>query len=322
MNKRLLLVAEASRQVGWGHLSEVRAVASVLRERGMPVAVIAIGLGAAARDVEWASDYQALTERLVANPPQVIAWSVRTTGWNAAWDALHKANVRHLWIADIADEYPPVDVLVVPTLKPQWRAAPGGMRVCAGPDYFPLDLLGPRDVPPVRSRHRSVLLTLGGTDRTEASLRLVPALAGTPSTVVIGPDFRHRAELARAAAAFGLDAVMAPDGLRELLLAHQVVLSAGGNTLFEAAATGTPALVTWEDPHEATQGAAFAAEGVARVLGRGSDVDIDVVARTIAALLSSDDLEMMSAAGPRTVDGGGANRVADLLIELADGVAA
>jgi spore coat polysaccharide biosynthesis predicted glycosyltransferase SpsG len=227
-----------------------------------------------------------------------------------------------VWIADVAEDYPAVDALIVPTLLPQWRAATTRTRVFAGPAYFPLDVRGPREVESVGERRRDVLLTLGGADRTEASLRLIPALTETKSTVVIGPAFRHRQAVERTAAAYGLETVVAPEGLRELLLEHRLAISSGGNTLFEAAAAGTPALVTWEDPHEEAQGKAFADAGTARVIGRGADVDPDRVRNAVNQLLGSTDLEAMSNAGRHLIDGRGADRIADLLVELAQGAAA
>lgn len=319
----VFLVAEADGQVGFGHLAEIRAVASALRQHGMAVTSIGIGPPVPGQpQVEWVPGYDAVMARIAAAAPRVIGWSVRTSRWRAAWPALEGSPARHLWIADLADDYPPVEALVVPALEPRWRPLHRGTRVLAGPAYFPLDLRGPRAVPPLAARSRDVLLTLGGADRTEASIRLAPALAGTKSTVVIGPAFRHDQELKRVAAGAGLDVAIAPDGLRELLLQHRLVVSAGGNTLFEAAAAGTPALVAWEDPHEEAQGRAFAQKGAARVIGRGADLDTNVVSGMVTSLLASKDLDVMSAAGRDLVDGRGADRIASLLVELAAGVAA
>ncbi len=319
MSRGVVLVAEASRQVGLGHLAEMRVVAEALSRRGTPTVRLVLGSwDGGDDDVEWVGDYEALLPRMLASCPRVVCWNVRTHGWRERWDEIGMLPSRHLWIADIPnDDYPPVDVLVVPTLEPRWRPPQFQTRVYAGPEYFPLDGRGLRDLPAVRSRPRQVLLSLGGTDPTEASIRLIPALSQTQSTVVIGPAFRHHYELLRAAATAGVEAVVAPDGLRNLLLEHQLIISSGGDTLFEAAAAGTPALVTWGRPHEETQGRAFTAKGTARVLGRGADVDITMVAETVAALLASDELDAMSAAGPRTVDLGGADRIVDLLMELA-----
>jgi spore coat polysaccharide biosynthesis predicted glycosyltransferase SpsG len=319
MRGELVLVAEVGHQVGFGHLAEMRAVASALSDRGSPAARIAVGdVDVGAEDVEWVGDYGSLMRRIVAIQPLTVGWNMRTDQWRAAWDVLDDVPTRHLWIDDIANAYPPVDVLVVPTLTRRRETTPSGTRVFGGADYFPLDVRGPRDVPPLRERSREVLLTLGGSDPTEASLRLAPILAGSRSTVVIGPGFRHRDELLRVAATAGLEVAVTPDGLRHLLVAHRLVISAGGDTLFEAAAAGTPALVAWTNPSEQSQGIAFASRGTARVLGRGVDVDPDAVAREVTALLASDDLDAMSAAGPATVDCRGAERVAELLIELVE----
>lgn len=322
MNGTVVLVAEAGRQVGFGHLAELRAVARSLEERGVAVKRVAIGVhGAVEPRLDWLPDYRALTSCLRTNAPRVITWSVRTDRWAGVWPDMPAVS-RHVWIADIADDYPSVDALVVPTLKPKWRAAQAGTRVYAGPSYFPLDVRGPREVPAPRTRPRDVLLTLGGADRTEASLRIVPALAGTKSTVVIGPGFRHGDDVQKSAAAAGIESVVAPDGLRALLLRHRIVICAGGNTLFEAAAAGTAALVAWEDPHEEAQGKSFAETGAARLVGRGADANADTVRRTVTALLRSSDLDAMSEAGRQLIDGRGADRIADLVVELARGAVA
>ena len=322
MSDTVFLIAEADRQVGFGHLAELCAVARALEQHAIPVVLIAIGHNPSSEEgIEWLPDYSALGARFRKNPPRVTAWSVRTDRWREAWRNVGALS-RHVWIADVADHHPTVDVLVVPTLEPRWRDVHAGARVYAGPQYFPLDVRGPRDVPAVKGRLSDVLLTLGGADRTEASLRIIPALAGTKSTVVIGPGFRHREAVEKAALVADIAPVFAPDGLRMLLLQHRIVISAGGNTLFEAAAAGTPALVAWEDPHEEAQGKAFAQTGAARVLGRGADIDPALVKTAVAKLLQSNDLEAMSAAGRRVVDGRGADRIANLVVELARGAAA
>jgi UDP:flavonoid glycosyltransferase YjiC (YdhE family) len=319
--RSVVLVAEADGNVGFGHLGELRAVGRVLDQRGVPVNRIAIGPRAeAGPEFEWVSGFTALAERLPSNPNRVIAWSVRTNRWKAAWSQLGSGH--HVWIADVADDYPDVDALVVPTLHPQWRKAKSATRVFAGPSYFPLDVRGSREVPSVTDRQEDVLLTLGGADRTEVTPRLLPSLAGTRSTVVIGPGFRNRAEVERLAAANRVDSLFAPDGLRDLLLRHRIVITAGGNTLFEAAAAGTPALVTWEDPHEQAQGRSFAEAGAAQVIGRGVDVDPAELARAVFQLLGSSDLATMSAAGRKLIDGRGAHRISDLIIDMARGAAA
>ena len=318
-----LLIAEADGEVGFGHLAELKIVASALRQRGMSPTRIGIGPASMSEpEVEWHPRYDALVARLISSRPAVVAWSVRTRRWHSIWRDVEAVATHHLWITDVADDYPAVDVLVVPTLEPAWREAPMRTRVLSGPAYFPLDLRGPAEISAVRSRPRDILLTLGGADRTEASLRLISLLPGSRSTVVIGPAFRHADRVQSAAVSAGVDVVVSPDGLRQLLLEHRLVISAGGNTLFEAAAAGTPALVAWEDPHEEVQGLAFERRGCARVLGRGVDINIDDAKRIATGLLSSRDLDAMSVAGRSLVDGGGAGRIADLLLELAQGVAA
>jgi UDP-N-acetylglucosamine:LPS N-acetylglucosamine transferase len=95
-----------------------------------------------------------------------------------------------------------------------------------------------------------------------------------------------------------------------------MVITAGGNTLMEAAASGTPALVTWEDPHERDQGEVFERLGAAIVLGKGELLDPSLLRQQTEKLLDSPEtLSAMMIAGRRAVDGRGAVRIADVILE-------
>ena len=312
------LIAEADSEVGFGHLAEITAVAAGFESHGVRTRCLAIGSAPEVSHwerVEWLRDWRQLSSTLQSANFTVAVWSARRSLWNTCWPELARSAARHVWMMDTPGGHPNVDVLINPTLS-DFLSNREAAVVLQGPQYFPLIPRMRSKCIPLNERSRNVLLTLGGADRTQATLRLLPALTKSSSTVVIGPGFKHRKEVQRTAGDLGVATEIAPANLFELLASHRIVISAGGNTLYEAAAMGTPALVAWEDPHEERQGKTFVSAGTARLLGRGADVDPGDVERAIDRLLGSAELQTMSDAALHLVDGGGVDRICNATLRL------
>src|SRR5438552_799644 len=118
----------------------------------------------------------------------------------------------------------------------EWVSSEPPSRVLRGPAYLPLFPSYRAAPKPLAERKGDVLLSLGGADRTRATLRLLPSLRELRATVVIGPGFVHAREVCDMASRLGIKHEDAPGSLHELLAAHKTVITAGGNTLYEAAA--------------------------------------------------------------------------------------
>lgn len=314
---RILLVAEADDEVGFGHFYEIRAIAKCLKEMGGAPEILVMGnspAGTLRGNASWHPDASTLAAEIESRFPAICVWSCR----RPLPEILRKLFVKKgdligtVWLADQPDSPPSVDLFVVPSAVQRWHVKPpAASKTFFGPDYFPLDPAFMADPPAVLERTEDVLLSLGGSDRTQTTTRLIDALEGLKAAVVIGPGFRHRDEVRRRAERFRVRVFDAPEGLHDLLISHRLVVSAGGNTLYEAAASGTPALVAWEDPHEEEQGYAFSAMGAALVLGQGISIDVREAGEKIRAVLRSEDgMTKMSRAGRMFVDGQGARRLA------------
>lgn len=205
-----------------------------------------------------------------------------------------------------------------------YRSSSGDTLFLLGPPYL---MLRPefRDVPPrpIAERAERVLMTLGGTDRdglTAQLLRAVGALRPTPLvTAVVGPFFEEGAAIQEAAGACLPPAriVEAPPSLAELLRDCDVAVTAGGQTTYEAAACGTPVVAVEAAPNQALSLAALAGHGVLWPAGRVADATTaERVAAAVASLLADADTRArMARAGRALVDGRGAERVAEALIE-------
>lgn len=170
----------------------------------------------------------------------------------------------------------------------------------------------------------SVLLTVGGGDPHG----LMPGLIETADSVkerfslriVIGPYFRNTSSIhevvQRATREIGI--VDAPSSLRPILDETDLAICAGGQTLYEMMATRVPALCIEIAPNQRDSMSAVVRAGAAEGVGSAEDVDLmSKLGHGLVRLLASQDQRMrMAEAGHNLIDGKGALRVAQGLVEL------
>jgi spore coat polysaccharide biosynthesis predicted glycosyltransferase SpsG len=165
-----------------------------------------------------------------------------------------------------------------------------------------------------------VLVTLGGADTlglTPHVLRTLDSMAEEfEVTTVIGPAFKHHEELEEIIGGLRRR-VDIRHNIAEMWRAmadSDIAVSAGGNTLFELAATGTPAIVLCEEVFEVETADRLEAYGTCVNLGYSGNYDGVKLAKTIRELLlDRDRIRQMSAAGQKLVDGRGAERVSGII---------
>ncbi|MCC7418356.1 MAG: hypothetical protein IT176_14565 [Acidobacteria bacterium] len=198
-----------------------------------------------------------------------------------------------------------------------FRSTAGDTRFLLGPPYL---MLGPsfRDVPPpsIRPEVRSLLVTLGGADAaglTPAVLDCLVRRAGDSNltvTAVVGPFTPGGAIRALAARCPGRIRLLdAPEDLCDEMLRADLAVSAGGQTLYELARVGCPAIAIEVSADQRDQIRTLAAAGAVRPVDPGPS--LDDLARAVGDLRLDVRLRRaMSAAGRALVDGQGAERVA------------
>ncbi len=156
-----------------------------------------------------------------------------------------------------------------------------GRRVLHGPDYLILD---PEIAHFKRLRKRvgSLLVSLGGSDTYGVTVHVVRQLAaiGRSATVIVGPGFAHLA---------ALEQELTPDfklkcGVPSLVAEfshHDLAITGGGVTPFEAAASGLPCVVIANEDFEVPVGQALAELGVAAFAGHHETVDWRVLSAAL-----------------------------------------
>jgi len=313
---RVAFVTDAGGEAGLGHFKRCAALAQALGARGVAVDALVAGpreAGLAAVAPELAVtplEWWGAPGRVLQAAAAVDAFVVDSYHADESlFTALRTAGLV-VAIDDLADRSLPVDAVV----NGAWHAerlayrVPAGTLTLLGPRYALLDRAfaeAPARATPAHIER--VLVTLGGS---------TPA-ADTAAAVHAVRDALPATRLDVLGGLVALDTVPEPrvtrhgavPSLRPLLLGADLAMTAGGMTLYECLATGTPTVAVCladnQRPnleHLGTAGLIVPAE-------------IASLSATIARVASDRELrERLSVAGRRAIDGGGAARVADEIV--------
>jgi len=331
----IAFLAEASRNIGTGHVVETLAIARQASAIGMsPVVWVnaetpAQLIAQAPCPVHRVPDFEAAGIRAVAEEVRALGIEGVVTNLRSIQNEqvaiLKECGLRVLCIDEWGRRH--LDCDVVLNASPvkayhQYTSNNPAFRMCAGVEFLPL-------APEYEAMHaadrchrgpvQTAVVSMGGMDRTGATVRLVTALLDVRTDValhlVIGAGFAHRRELAAMREATQTNHMTIHENLpslANLLCQCDVGFTAGGNTLAELACVGTPALVAFEDPHEREQGEAFERLGFGRCLGAGISVEPAQIRDAIGALDDPAVRERHCITGKALVDGKGVQRVLNI----------
>lgn len=165
----------------------------------------------------------------------------------------------------------------------------------------------------------SVLVTLGGTDPHSLTPTLAEKLLhirpGLSITLLAGPgneNIRTLKDLVSKHEKVKL--LESTSEMAQTLFAHDIVFCAGGITLHEAMAVGTPAFVINQAKHQADKANRAEKQGAAINLGMADSCDENLLPEILQS--NPKILEKMSQAGKNMIDGKGLKRVVDAIEEL------
>ncbi|MGH7931134.1 MAG: UDP-2,4-diacetamido-2,4,6-trideoxy-beta-L-altropyranose hydrolase [Candidatus Binatia bacterium] len=165
---------------------------------------------------------------------------------------------------------------------------------------------------------RKILVTLGGSDHDNVTLKVINALrqleiARLQIRVVAGPANPHIQELRNAAAVFPgrLELLTCISEMAPLMAWADLAMTAAGSTCWELACVGLPAVTLIVAENQRAIAEELDAAGVVFNLGWHKEVSADRIASTVDGLLYSSFRRLrMSQRGRVLVDGRGAERVA------------
>lgn len=227
---------------------------------------------------------------------------------------------------DLADRELPVDLIVNGSAgadRLAYRGAPH-TRYLLGPRFVPLrpDFAEP-PARVTRAEVRRVLVTVGGSDPTGFTAQLVrwtaKALGDVTQDVVVGP-FVRGAERRSGEAALGPVVLHEdPPDMRRLMLEADLAVSGGGQTIYELAASATPAIAIRMAQNQTGNLTALSEAGALQWVGAAGDAALEShLSDALVALAAAPHRrEAMGRRGRALVDGKGAARAARAVMELA-----
>jgi UDP-2,4-diacetamido-2,4,6-trideoxy-beta-L-altropyranose hydrolase len=340
--RRLVVRADASPSAGTGHLMRALALAQAWRDRGGEATwLLAEAPEALRRRIEdegiqvhdlAADDATALRSELDADERAVAVLD------GQAFDRRYLAALgpvsRRVLVVDDAADRGAYDVgLVLNQNAHADRAAypaEAPARFLLGTSYALLRREFRPDPPtravPLRARH--LVVAFGGADPSGMSRRALSALAGLPEDVrrglevrlVVGaanPDADRFANLARdLAPGLRVDVQRDVTDMPGLFAWADLALTAGGSAVWEMARMGLPPLVVETVPLETLLASGLARVGLGELLGRADALDDATISATVARRIDDEAWRRSTVdLGRRLVDGNGATRVVDVLVE-------
>lgn len=207
-----------------------------------------------------------------------------------------------------------------------YRSSSGDTIFLLGPEYVVLRQELWEPLPrKLADDVKKVLVTLGGSDPLNLMPGILNMLEDLPGdfsvTAVIGPFFQNAEEVKLTASSckrmINLD--HSPDSLTNLVSQADLAVSAGGQTMYELASTGCPAVAISVASNQQGQLSSLAETGSVTWVGDAEKDDvIPDLKKSLGSLLPDAEARTaMANVGQKLVDGGGALRVARKLLETA-----
>ena len=163
-----------------------------------------------------------------------------------------------------------------------------------------------------RIKMNSLLVSLGGSDTHGVVVQVVHMLKqlGHDAAIHIGPAFNHHDEL-KDAVGDGFEILSDIPSMGALFEKHDLAITGGGITPFEAAATGMPCIVIANEFFEVPTGRMLETANVACFAGHHTNLTLKQLESKMDAAVGS--LTVMSAACLAAITLGGAQNVCDAI---------
>jgi UDP-2,4-diacetamido-2,4,6-trideoxy-beta-L-altropyranose hydrolase len=336
MSSLVIFRTDGGAQIGLGHVRRCLSLAKSLRHVGEESFFILQGTPEVCRFVE-AAGFQAMlitpNEDDLATTLQTIGKLAATTLVLDSYDlrteyfySLIKSGVKLVAIDDLADRELPVHLLINGSIsgKDLRYHCLEETRFLLGPDYV---LLRPdfsiRKKREIANKISRVLISVGGSDPFKLTPRLMQwvnnTLGDVTMDVVIGPFFQNESMDSAEVNKLGGRVVLHhdPQNIYSLMAASDLALCGGGQTTYELAATGTPAVAVRVANNQTINLQGLESAGVLVWAGDVSDPTLEEkVYQAIESVKPVQSRQKISGRGQNLIDGKGANRAAQAIDEL------
>ncbi len=329
---RIAIRTDCGGDAGLGHMRRCLSLAQSLVKLGADLRFFIhgdpIGLKMA-RGNGFDADADAGPEQLVERIRLWGGTAVVTDSYDVGssyWGAIRESGALLIAIDDLADRHLPVDMItngLAHAPKLSYQALPHTVFLL-GPEYILLREEFSRAVSrDCRKPPRRVLITVGGTNPFDLMGRIgewvCEDLAEVSVDAVIGPFFESIASVEQWAEKYPARVHLHrdPPNIRELMLNADLAVSGGGQTTYELAACGTPAVGLCLADNQRETLKAMAGAGACLDAGEATASEIQRnVLKALHLLASNPERRMeMSRRGRALVDGLGADRLSRAILE-------
>ena len=154
------------------------------------------------------------------------------------------------------------------------------------------------------------MISLGGSDTHGVTVKIAKWLGdnGMRATIILGPAFAHDDALASIDCRM-FDIKRSVPSLAEEFYSHDIAITGGGLTAFEAAAAGLPTIVVANEPWEILHGQYLESLGCSRFAGPCEAMNLEVLHAPL-------DIESMSHAALSAVNAEGVKKVSQELLAM------
>ncbi|MFC1951534.1 PseG/SpsG family protein [Chloroflexota bacterium] len=178
----------------------------------------------------------------------------------------------------------------------------------------------------IKDKVGTILVTQGGADTYGFLPKIIGALGVVDKDiridVIIGPAFKHQPELAEVVdmSKRGYNIIQNATNMCQIMQQSDLAVTASGNTMFELACVGVPAIVLCAEEFEVETADRMEKYGVVENLGFGGIVSPErIYERVRLLMLDKSWRTKMSRRGQKLVDGRGAERVVKLIAQSIGG---
>lgn len=316
-----ILCLKSSHAMGMGHLFRMINLYGALRRSGATATIVLLGEHAPAR--EWLEKSGIPFEAVPDSVVECGVWEAGLVSRLGAktWvndrlqtDAGHAVRIKAAGLSLVTfDDLGPGAALAdihVAALASVHGDDPQGVKVLAGLKYL---ILAP-EIARFR-RHRtesgSLVVSLGGSDTYGVTVKVAQWLSARrqPATLILGPGFEHEEALGKIVSEGDFTVKRSVPSLAAEFARHDLAITAGGMTAFEAAAAGLPTLTVANETWEVVHCRHLQALGCSVFAGPHENIDFGLWE-------ARPDIATMSAAALQAADAEGVERVCLELLSL------
>lgn len=321
---------DVSKEIGIGHLMRCLALSEELKKRGCKCYILSkIDDNIAKKKTrEFQVEFhkiKTLDDLIKFSKDQDIDWII-TDCYNLDTDYIKKLKNEKFKVLSIDDNaliHYHSDIVVNQNIGANKLdySSEKYTRFLLGPEYAIMrDELLKRKEKKERENVEKILVTLGGTDKDNLTLKVLKALETVDKNIeilaVVGPFNPHYSNLQEfiKKSDSNIKLIQSPGNMTDIHLESDIAISAGGTSCYELAYFGIPNLIVTIADNQLNIARELDNQEISIYLGKKEDVKAELVLDKVNELINNHPVrKSMNQNGKKLIDGRGKKRIVDVM---------